>query len=378
MSNILIGISAQAELASTDPVKLEESRGHSIIASKLRDIQRREQEISKNVLNARKTDVANRVNDDNPDVFRRHGAEYVWSVIEQTIDANKDIASTDKLYSIVSSKLGKPVDQGVAEGMFTKGPAIDPIIGKQINNIINRLYIRAKQTKDEYLLGTVQELFDILRNTGGTYSAPGSPGVRDVAEGSAQTYTVLAWKNSTNDSPDVEERDIEAGHARAMAQELKAEGFKVVKIKKQGVAEGTEQSLSSMAGQDQAERNAYEAWVEAQPGATMGAEMGAKYAQLKNRSKYDLFGDAVRQDKFMKMKFDFDKFTDKDWKNYWTLAQHCDKNRDFQKNALSIIKKYQGTDHKNYKFLYDRISMGLTGKQKYGTQNGPGYTGEFN
>jgi len=183
MSNILIGISAQAELASTDPVKLEESRGHGIIASKLRDIQRREQEISKNVLNARKTDVANRVNDDNPDVFRRHGAEYVWSVIEQTIDANKDIASTDKLYSIVSSKLGKPVNQGVAEGMFTKAPAIDPIIGKEINNIINRLYIRAKRTKDEYLLGTVQELFDILRNTGGTYSAPGSPGVRDVTEG---------------------------------------------------------------------------------------------------------------------------------------------------------------------------------------------------
>jgi hypothetical protein len=335
MSNILIGISAQAELASTDPVKLEESRGHGIIASKLRDIKRREQEISKNVLNARKTDVANRVNDDNPDVFRRHGAEYVWSVIEQTIDANKDIASTAKLYSIVSSKLGKPVDQdvtedpitgaiigglagaalggkgawhadestetlneldlfdkqktyfkmgngqwivanyrnvgslngpafdqqffrslqwlapaasqalgldaklankgpmvtnvydftdanslshnnvnhdlidavqdwvtknppastapsqqvaqnqqqGVAEGMFTKAPAIDPIIGKEINNIINRLYIRAKRTKDEYLLGTVQELFDILRNTGGTYSAPGSPGVRDVTEG---------------------------------------------------------------------------------------------------------------------------------------------------------------------------------------------------
>ena len=58
-----------------------------------------------------------------------------------------------------------------------------------------------------------------------------------VAEGLAQTYTVLAWKNSTNDSPDVEELDIEAGQARAMAQELKAEGYKVVKIQKQGVAE---------------------------------------------------------------------------------------------------------------------------------------------
>ena len=152
----------------------------------------------------------------------------------------------------------------------------------------------------------------------------------------------------------------------------------LTELSKQAVLEGLDQSLSSMAGQEQAERNAYEAWVEAQPGATMGPEMGAKYAQLKNRSKLDVFGDAVRQDKFMKMKFDFDKFTDKDWADYWVMAQHCDKNRDFQKNALSMIKKYQGTDHKNYKFLYDRISMGLTGKQKYGTQNGPGYTGEFN
>jgi len=115
--------------------------------------------------------------------------------------------AAEELYSIlqadenlpewVQSKITKAVDYidtardymkaqkyepGVAEGMFTKAPAIDPIIGKQINSIINRLHNHAKQTKDEYLRGTVQELFDILRNTGGTYSAPGSPGVRDVAE----------------------------------------------------------------------------------------------------------------------------------------------------------------------------------------------------
>ena len=108
----------------------------------------------------------------------------------------------------------------------------------------------------------------------------------------------------------------------------------------QGVAEGTEQSLSSMAGQDQAERNAYEAWVEAQPGATMGAEMGAKYAQLKNRSKLDIFGDAVRQDKFMKMKFDFDKFTAQDWKNYWLLAQHCDNNNEIRNFTWLLLWHY--------------------------------------
>jgi hypothetical protein len=137
---------------------------------------------------------------------------------------------------------------------------------------------------------------------------------------------------------------------------------------KQGVAEGTEQSLSSMVNQDQSERNEYKNFVKSQAGGdwSKGAKM---YAQLKKRPSNDIFGDASRLNQFMKMKFDFDKFTDEDWDNYWLLAQHCDDNRDFQKNALSIIKKYQGTDHSHYKYLYDRISMGLTGKQKYGTQN---------
>jgi len=136
----------------------------------------------------------------------------------------------------------------------------------------------------------------------------------------------------------------------------------------QGVAEGTEQSLLSMVSQDQSERNEYKNFVKSQAGGdwSKGAKM---YAQLKKRPSNDIFGDASRLNQFMKMKFDFDKFTDEDWDNYWLLAQHCDDNRDFQKNALSIIKKYQGTDHSHYKYLYDRISMGLTGKQKYGTQN---------
>jgi hypothetical protein len=134
------------------------------------------------------------------------------------------------------------------------------------------------------------------------------------------------------------------------------------------VAEGLEQTLSSMVSQDQAERNEYATFVKTQAGGdwSKGAKM---YAQLKKRPSNDIFGDATRLNQFMKMKFDFDKFTDEDWDNYWLLAQHCDNNRDFQKNALSIIKKYQGTDNSHYKYLYDRISMGLTGKQKYGTQN---------
>ena len=136
----------------------------------------------------------------------------------------------------------------------------------------------------------------------------------------------------------------------------------------EGISEGLNESLSSLVAQDQSERNEYKNFVKSQAGGdwSKGAKM---YAQLKKRPSNDIFGDAARLNQFMKMKFDFDKFTDEDWDNYWLLAQHCDDNRDFQKNALSIIKKYQGTDHSHYKYLYDRISMGLTGKQKYGTQN---------
>jgi hypothetical protein len=136
---------------------------------------------------------------------------------------------------------------------------------------------------------------------------------------------------------------------------------------KPGVAEDFG-SLSSMVTQDQAERNEYKNFVQSKAGGdwNKGAEM---YAQLKKRPSDDIFGDAERLNQFMKMKFDFNNFTNKDWNNYWLLAQHCDDNRDFQKNALSIIKKYQGKDNSHYKYLYDRISVGLTGKQKYGTQN---------
>jgi hypothetical protein len=128
-------------------------------------------------------------------------------------------------------------------------------------------------------------------------------------------------------------------------------------------------SLASMYAQDQAERNEFKTLVHSKAGGdyTKGGQM---YAQLKGRPRDSIFGDEERQDRFMKMKFDFDTFTDDDWDNYWMMAQHCDKNRDFQRQALAAIEKYQGQDHSHYHYLYDRISCGTTGTQKYGTQDG--------
>ena len=135
--------------------------------------------------------------------------------------------------------------------------------------------------------------------------------------------------------------------------------------KKKGIEENL---LSSLIAQDQSERNEYKQFVQSKANGDYdrGAEM---YADIKKRSKDDVFGDKSRLNKFMNMKFNFNKFTDKDWDEYWLLAQHCDSNIDFQKQALAIIKKYQGVDHDHYKYLYDRISCALTGKQKYGTQD---------
>lgn len=128
------------------------------------------------------------------------------------------------------------------------------------------------------------------------------------------------------------------------------------------------ESPSSLVNQDQAERNEYSQFVKSQANGdwARGAKM---YAQSKNRSNDDIFGEKERLQQFMKMKFDFDKFNDADWDDYWLLSQHCDSDREFQKHALATIKKYQGKDHKNYQYLYDRISCGLTGSQRYGTQN---------
>jgi pyrimidine deaminase RibD-like protein/GNAT superfamily N-acetyltransferase len=135
------------------------------------------------------------------------------------------------------------------------------------------------------------------------------------------------------------------------------------------IREGAAGPLASMVSQDQAERNAYKQFVQSKAGGdwNKGAQM---YAQLKGRPSDDIFGDSANQDRFMKMTFDFDTFTDDDWNNYWMMAQHCDKNRDFQRQALAAIEKYQGQDHSHYHYLYDRISCGTTGTQKYGTQDG--------
>ena len=126
--------------------------------------------------------------------------------------------------------------------------------------------------------------------------------------------------------------------------------------------------LSDLAKEDQKERNEYKEFVYRMTDGDYkkGAELWAKQ---KNRSKNDIFNDRERLNRFIGMKFNYSKFNEEDWKNFWLLAQHTDLNRDFQKKALAIIKQYIGTDNNYYKYLSDRISMAETGTQLFNTQS---------
>jgi hypothetical protein len=126
--------------------------------------------------------------------------------------------------------------------------------------------------------------------------------------------------------------------------------------------------LSDWVKEDQKERAEYKDFVHNV--AARDYEKGAElWAKLKNRPKHDVFNDAKRLKRFINTKFNYDEFSKKDWNNYWLLAQHADFDADFQRNALTVIVQYLGTDNSHYKYLSDRISMAEKGTQLYNTQN---------
>ena len=81
-----------------------------------------------------------------------------------------------------------------------------------------------------------------------------------------------------------------------------------------------ENTLRAFAALDQAERNEFEEFLKSQAGRdnTQSAKL---WAAKKKRPANDIFGDLARQRQFMKMKFDFDKFTEQDWYDYWKIGR---------------------------------------------------------
>ena len=128
--------------------------------------------------------------------------------------------------------------------------------------------------------------------------------------------------------------------------------------------------LQNLVDIDQQERNEYKKFVQDRAGGDWNK--GAKlYSQLKNRSSDDVFGEKERQTQFQNMQHDFNKFTPKEWKNYWLLSQHADNNVGYQQQALKNIETHLGQDNEHYRYLHDRVSVNTGQPQKYSTQNVP-------
>jgi len=144
----------------------------------------------------------------------------------------------------------------------------------------------------------------------------------------------------------------------------------VYEKQKQEVNESNTSSyLEQLVKKDQNERNQYISFVKSNGG---DYDQGSKdYAKKHGRKVDDIFGEKADNIGFItKAKgFQFQSFSEKDWKNFWLVCQHCDFDRNFQKWALDKIKKYLGDDNDHFKYLWDRVSCGLTGRQNYGTQD---------
>jgi len=143
--------------------------------------------------------------------------------------------------------------------------------------------------------------------------------------------------------------------------------MKIKELLKESTASSIMQSLVS---KDQSERQEYANFVKTKMNGDYDAA-AKKYAELKNRSEDDIFGERERLKSFIKQAqtFDFNEFTDSDWENFWLLAQHADFDVGFQKSALEKIKNQFGTNSQNYKYLHDRITCNTNSTQKYGTQD---------
>ena len=128
----------------------------------------------------------------------------------------------------------------------------------------------------------------------------------------------------------------------------------------------TNAELKRLTDLDQTERAEYSRFVKTQAGGDW--DKGARlYAARKGRAEDDIFGERAKLQKFVATKFDFAAFGEDDWSRYWLLAQHCDFDRNFQKEALRVLAQFQPSSD-NFKFLADRTSCAMSGTQKYGTQ----------
>lgn len=157
-------------------------------------------------------------------------------------------------------------------------------------------------------------------------------------------------------------------------------------IQQQGQQQGQQQAepeqraRGSLLNVNEAEKILANAYEEDQRGRNALAEYYKKYDNWQEGLSQYKLDNNIQGDRVFKSwtnnlrelvdVIPYDELSEEGWSHLWMLAQHADDDRSLQQKYLKIILQYLGTDHGHYKYLYDRISCGLSGTQKYGTQNG--------
>lgn len=131
------------------------------------------------------------------------------------------------------------------------------------------------------------------------------------------------------------------------------------------------QQLKNLAIGDQKLRSVFAKEIERAGGWSQ--ELVAQFVKKYGTKLDDVFDDSARQNRFKSLfpnikDKDYSSFTEDDWNNFHIIVQHMDNDRDIQKAAREILKKFNRIDQ--FKYLDDRINCGEGRPQKYGTQNG--------
>jgi len=184
-----------------------------------------------------------------------------------------------------------------------------------------------------------------------------------------------AYQNAKD--PDVKKRlkvAFDYAIKRKEASKEKTERMRKIKEEVEEKAGSVSNTLQRLADDDQKLRNEFAALIKK---CGWSQELVDKFVAEKGTSKNDVFGDenSGRQKKFRKLfnslsDTHYAGFSDKDWDNFFLLAQHFDSDRELQKQAQNVLLRYKGEKDINYRYITDRISCAETGTQKYRTQNG--------
>jgi hypothetical protein len=150
----------------------------------------------------------------------------------------------------------------------------------------------------------------------------------------------------------------------------------IVKSVMKALEEEKPLSLQEAWNRDQSERAEYDTYLREHKGDWRSA--ANSYRQSKGIPEgQDVFTDYTQHAKAHLDTTPPENLSHEDWTALWGLAQHADKDTEFQTRTRDLIKQHKGTDwrindntrHSAYQYLDDRINVNTGRPQRYGTQN---------